>query len=150
MAVARTVFTLLLAAGTMMPASAQTFSNGRNPRDFGDADVIERIRHADANKDGVITRAELVAHRMTEWPRLDRNGDGYFSRNDLPGIVRGRWESERLVKMRQTYDSDRDGRISRAEFTSGPTLAFDMIDANADNRVSETEIRVALAAANRR
>lgn len=149
MAVARTLFTFLLVAG-MTPAIAQAVPNGRSARDFGEADVIERIRHADANEDGVITRSELLAHRHTEWPKLDRNGDGFFSRYDLPSFVRDRWDSGRLSNLRQTYDANRDGRISRAEFTSGPTLAFDMIDANADSRVNETEIRAALAELKRR
>lgn len=149
MAFPRTFFACLIAAG-MTAAFAQAAPNGRTARDFDETDVIERIRHADANKDGVITRSELLAHRQTEWPKLDRNGDGYFSRYDLPGFVQDRWDSGRLANMRQTYDADRDGRISRAEFTSGPTLAFDMVDANADSRVNEAEIKAALAEAKRR
>lgn len=145
----RTLFGLLVLA-TMVPAIAQAAAAGRNARDFGEADVIERIRQADSNRDGVITRSELLAQRAAEWPRMDRDGDGYFSRYDLPGFARDRWDGGRLAAMRQTYDGDRDGRISRAEFTSGPTLAFDMIDANADGRVNEAEIRAARTRAQQR
>ncbi len=149
MSFSRTLFCLLVVAGTV-PASAQAAPTGRAARTFGDADVIDRIRNADANRDGVVTRSELLAHRATEWPRMDRDGDGYFSRYDLPGFARDRWDGGRLAAMRQTYDDDRDGRISRAEFLSGPTLAFDMIDANADGRVTEAEIKAALARAQQR
>ncbi len=149
MVVVHSLFTFFLAAG-MTSAITQTVPNGRSLRDIGEADIIERIRHADVNKDGVITRSELLAHRQTEWPKLDRNDDGFFTRYDLPGFVRDRWDSGRLANMRQTYDADRDGRISRTEFTSGPTLAFDLVDANADGRVNEAEIKAALAEAKRR
>lgn len=128
-----------------VPAFAIAAPAARPPRDFGGEDALERLRAADANKDGAITRQELLAHRVKEWPRLDRNGDGAFSKDDLPGFARDRWDSGRLVTMRQTYDTDRDGRISRAEFASGPTPAYDLADSNRDNRVTETEIRTAIA-----
>lgn len=135
-----------LAMLAMMPAAVQAAPSGRPSRDFGGEEALERIRAADANKDGVITRPELLKHRTAEWPRLDRNGDSYFSKEDLPGFARSRWDSGRLATMRQTYDTNRDGRISRAEFSSGPTPAYDMADANRDGRVTEAEIKAAISA----
>lgn len=132
---------LPLAATATATASPMT----RPAPDFGVEDALERLRAADADRDGIITRKELLTHRVAEWPRLDRNDDGFFTRDDLPGFARGRWDSERLVAMRRTYDINRDGRISRAEFTSGPTPAYDMADSNRDNRVTEAEIRSAIA-----
>ncbi|MBB3859571.1 Ca2+-binding EF-hand superfamily protein [Novosphingobium hassiacum] len=117
----------------------------RPSRDFGGEEAMERLRAADTNKDGAITRQELLAHRVKEWPRLDRNGDGFFSKDDLPGFAKDRWDNGRLVTMRQTYDTNRDGRISRTEFTSGPTPAYDLADSNRDNRVTEAEIKAAIA-----
>lgn len=144
----------LLAMASILPAlalptlSAPALSAPANRKtvDFTEADVIERMRHADGNGDGVITRPELASHRANEWPRMDRNGDGYFSRDDLPGFARDRWNSGRLASMRQAYDANRDNRISRAEFIGGPTLAFDKVDANRDDKVSTDEMETALAA----
>lgn len=129
----------------IVPALANAAPAARLSRDFGGEEALERLRAADKNKDGAITRQELLAHRVKEWPRLDRNGDGSFSKDDLPGFAKDRWDSGRLVTMRQTYDMNRDGRISRTEFTSGPTPAYDMADSNRDNRVTEAEIRAAIA-----
>lgn len=129
----------------LVPTFAIAATPARSSRDFGGEEALERLRAADSNKDGAITRQELLAHRGKEWPRLDRNGDGFFSKDDLPGFAKDRWDSGRLVTMRQTYDTSRDGRISRAEFTSGPTPAYDMADSNRDNRVTEAEIRTAIA-----
>lgn len=141
--------TAILALVALVPSFAQAAPPGRLAGDFDEADALERLRAADANGDGVISRPELLAFRAKEWPRLDRSGDGLFSRDDLPGFARGRWDSPRLVSLRQTYDTNRDGRISRSEFTKGPTVAFDMADANRDNRVTEAEIKAALARARR-
>jgi hypothetical protein len=129
----------------LVPTFAIAAPTARPSRDFGGEEALERLRAADTNKDGAITRRELLAHRVKEWPRLDRNGDGIFSKHDLPGFAKDRWDSGRLVTLRQTYDTNRDGRISRAEFTSGPTPAFDLADSNRDNRVTEAEIRTAIA-----
>lgn len=134
-----------LALAMLVSVPVQAASSERLSRDFGGEDALERMRAADTNDDGAITRQELHTHRAKEWPRLDRNGDGFFSKDDLPGFAKDRWDSGRVVNMRQTYDTNRDGRISRAEFTSGPTPAYDMADANRDNRVTDAEIKSAIA-----
>jgi Ca2+-binding EF-hand superfamily protein len=84
--------------------------------------AADRLREADANGDGAISRAELGAWRVSQWQRMDRNGDGAFSRDDLPALMRSRWDSDRLVQLRQVYDRNGDGRISRTEFVDGPAL----------------------------
>lgn len=110
-------------------------------------DAITRLREADANRDGTVSRAELLSYRTSQWSRFDRNGDGYFTPEDLPAFLRDRWNGGRLAEMRHSFDANRDGRISRAEFTHGPTPAFDLADANGDGRVTEAEFRAATAAA---
>lgn len=112
----------------------------------GSGDGIDQLKAADTNHDGKITRPEFTAYRASQWSRLDRNKDGYFTRDDLPGFAKSRWESgPRIVEIRQKFDSNHDGRISRAEFDNGPTLLFDAADVNHDNVVTEAEVR-ALAA----
>lgn len=145
MALARLMTSSLALALILVPPPAIAAPTARSSRDFGGEEALERLRAADTNRDGAITRQELLAHRVKEWPRLDRNGDGFFSKDDLPGFAKDRWDSGRLVPMRQTYDTNGDGRISRAEFTSGPTPAYDLADSNRDNRVTEAEIRTAIA-----
>lgn len=109
--------------------------------------ALERMREADINHDGAISRAELLATRKSEWQRFDRNGDGYFSQDDLPAFLRDRWNGGRLAQMRTSFDANGDGRISQAEFVDGPTPAFDMADTNHDGRVTEAELKTAIAAA---
>lgn len=134
------------ALAIFLPVAAQAASPAMAGRQFDGSQAMERMQAADANHDGAVTRAELAAYRKDEWQRLDRNGDGYFSPDDLPRFLRDRWNGDKLAQMRETLDRNRDGRISRAEFTSGPTPAFDMADTNHDNRVTQPELKAALAA----
>lgn len=137
---------LLLTAPALLavPATAHA-TPALSGRQLDGTQAIERMRAADANHDGAVTRAELVTYRNAEWKRFDRNSDGYFSVDDLPGLLRDRWNGGKLAQMRETYDRNHDGKISRDEFTSGPTPAFDMADTNNDGRVTEAELKTALA-----
>jgi len=116
------------------------------PRKFDHSEASERLREADANHDGVVTRAELLTYRAKQWQRFDRNGDGYFSQGDLPSFLADRWNGGRIAQMRDAFDANHDGRISRAEFVNGPTPGFDMADANHDGRVTQAELDAATAA----
>jgi hypothetical protein len=131
-------FAFLLAAG---PASA-TSGNA--------AAMLERMSGADSNRDGNITRAELIRYRAASFSRLDRNGDGVLTRNDIPAIaarLNPDLDFDRLIAQ---FDANRDGRVSRAEFVNGPTVYFDQADTNNDNVLTQAERNAALAAARRR
>ncbi|RQW45657.1 EF-hand domain-containing protein [Novosphingobium sp. LASN5T] len=129
---------IALAALAMIPTLAHATPARAAALPEGAAD---RLREADANGDGAISRAELGAWRVSQWQRMDRNGDGAFSRDDLPALMRSRWDSDRLVKLRQVYDRNGDGRISRTEFVDGPAPAFEAADTNRDGVVSAQEMR---------
>jgi Ca2+-binding EF-hand superfamily protein len=107
--------------------------------------LLERLMEADAGHDGVVTRAEFRAWRAGQFGRFDRNGDGYIGRDDLPPFLASRWDGDRMVEMRNRFDTDHDGRISRKEFVDGPMIAYDMADADHDGRVTKAEAEAAMA-----
>lgn len=132
---------LLPALGLSGAALAQ------QPPQIDPARMAERIMEADSNGDNQVTRAELLAHRKQQWSRIDRNGDGFFSKDDLPRFAQGKWDNGRPAELRRMYDTNRDGRVSQAEFVNGPTVGFDMADANHDKVVTRAEIDSAIALA---
>jgi len=115
-----------------------------------DARAFSRMRAADANRDGVITRHEFLTYRASQFGQMDRNDDGYISQRDAPriaGFSPGAGQMEALITQ---FDANGDGLVSRGEFVNGPTLAFDRADVNNDNRVTRAELDAAAAAARAR
>ena len=73
--------------------------------------------------------------------RLDRNGDGYFDKDDMSGRLAGRQKTqERLAELVTQLDRDGDGRVSKAEFVDGPTPLFDRADTDHNGELSKEEV----------
>lgn len=121
-------------------------AHAQRPNGPDAAAMIERVMQADANSDGQITRAELIAYRAQQFARLDRNGDGFIDQNDIPRLLAGHFE-QRMKLLTTQFDANHDGRISHDEFIHGPTYGFDMADANHDGVATQAELRAALARA---
>jgi hypothetical protein len=118
-----------------------------------DGKFAERLRTADANGDGLISRAEAASlpRLARQFDEIDANRDGQASQDELRAFhekrraEHGQRRAEHLKKM----DADGDGRISRAEAqANAPRLFshFDEIDANKDGFVTPDEMRAAHAA----
>jgi Ca2+-binding EF-hand superfamily protein len=126
--------TALIAAFAAAPSLAQpSLSADQKQR------MIEHIMQADANHDGMITRNELIAWRNAEFDRFDRNHDGYIDISDAPRFAAQ--ARARLDEARTAFDLNHDGRISRAEFASGPTPMFDMADLDHNNVLDAYELK---------
>ena len=102
-------------------------------------DPMEMLEQADANRDGAVSRAEFLAARRSRFAQMDRNGDGYFSMDDVPRIARKR-AGDRIGQLTSSFDANRDGRVSRGEFVDGPTRLFDLGDRDGNGRLEPPEI----------
>jgi hypothetical protein len=120
-----------------LPTAVHAFPGGGMER------AQDQLRAADKNGDGAVSRAEFIEHRASQWSKMDRNGDGYFSKADLPSFAQSRWDGERLADLRRQFDTDGDGRLSRAELVSGPTPVFDAADRDNNNIVTKAEMQAA-------
>lgn len=119
-----------LLAGTALTGSASARER---------LDPMEMLEKSDANRDGAISRAEFIDARRARFAKMDRNRDGYFSDDDLPRMVRKR-AGEKVDRVVQALDSNRDGRLSRLEFVDGPTRLFDLGDADRNGLIDRYEM----------
>lgn len=99
----------------------------------------------DSNNDSVIDRAEAAKFpRLAErFDQMDRNKDGRLSADERPmhrGMKRG-MRGHHGMGMKTKLDTDKDGRISRAEAAAAPKLAerFAQMDANKDGYLDRAD-----------
>jgi EF-hand domain pair/EF hand len=94
----------------------------------------------DANKDGIVDRAEWNAGQQARFQELDKNGDGKISVQEFsPGGT----TDKREAAFRR-LDTDRDGAVSQAEFMAQADRNFARCDADKDGKITTAECRQAL------
>lgn len=99
---------------------------------------FERLRAADTNADGLLSRAEAAAlPRLAErFDAIDANGDGQVSFDELRGS-RHKARGERFLKR---LDADNDGKVSKTEALAKATERFERVDANKDGFITADEL----------
>lgn len=101
----------------------------------------ERFSQMDTNKDNKLSLAELTASRETWFARVDTNKDGVATQAELEqGFAAGR--QERMAKMFERQDANKDGRISRDEGRM-PSAWFERADTNKDGALTSAELSAA-------
>jgi Ca2+-binding EF-hand superfamily protein len=139
---------VLLSCVVAAPLSAG--QSNTNQRQGTTADRAERramrFRGMDVNRDGVITRREWRGSERA-FDRHDLNHDGILSGSEIwpaevPEGTSGRAApadpTDPLFQSFLRLDSNRDGIISRREWTSDPTT-FARVDVNGDNVITQPE-----------
>ena len=107
---------------------------------------MERLRAADTNGDGMISKQEAAAlpRIAKDFDAIDANHDGQLTAEEIHAF---RKAHHGAGHDRKKLDTDGDGRISRAEAAAAPRLAehFDAIDTNGDGFISQDEMKAAHA-----
>jgi hypothetical protein len=122
----------------------------------------EMFAKMDANNDGAITQADREARRQAMrtkmFDALDTDKNGQISRNEFMakhdmkkgqmgkhdrGDKRGKWGKHDRGGMQGMADTNKDGSISKAEFTAAALARFDKNDANKDGTVTAEERKAA-------
>jgi len=109
----------------------------------GRAGGMERLRAADTNGDGMISRQEAAAlpRIAKNFDAIDTNRDGQVTGEELRAFHQAQ-RAEHWKKL----DTDGDGKISKAEAqANAPRLFehFSRLDANGDGFLSPEELKAA-------
>jgi hypothetical protein len=146
------VLTLTAAALASVAIIAVAAPEGAGGHRYGA--MQERIKAADTNGDGLISKAEAQALPMLakHFDEIDTDGNGQLSPDELRAFhekMRAQHEqmqAQRFAEHFRKIDTDGDGRISLAEAqANAPRLAehFSQIDANGDGFITPEEMKAA-------
>ena len=151
----------LACAGVALAATPNTEGAGRD-RTTTRAEALERANRmfdrADINKDGMISRAEFTAMRPGMGGRGAGQGEMHGQGGEHQGMRNhgGHGQGMRGHAMRggmgggmmmmRMADADRDGAVTRAEFTTAAATRFDRTDTNRDGQLTPAERQAARAA----
>lgn len=99
----------------------------------------------DANKDGKVTKDELMAFRQSRVAGTDANGDGFITAEELAAHMKaemGARIDERAKARVAAQDANGDGKLSAEELIAPPmpTRIFDRMDADGDGAISQDEL----------
>jgi Ca2+-binding EF-hand superfamily protein len=119
----------------------------------------EFIKRFDKNKNGLLSPDELPPYLADAFKRYDANGDGQLNRAEVQLMLqelRGSFgaqgsgpdkaQVEAFVdKLLAQLDTNKDGKISKAEAKGPLALNFDQVDQNKDGFLDRNELRVVAA-----
>ncbi len=100
--------------------------------------MMQMLRGADANKDGVITLDEALAVADKRFAILDRNKDGSIDKVDFDGM-RKEMVDYRVKRFIHQFGADKDGRVTRAQFNAKAAERFAQMDVNSDGTIARNE-----------
>lgn len=127
----------------------------------------EFIKRFDKNKDGYLTKDELPPRLAQGFDRADTNGDGKLDRKEVAEMLKvlrrragidtkgtatetktpaANPDVERIVAAQlERMDTNKDGKISKAEARGPLADNFDRLDENKDGFLDKDELRKAAA-----
>lgn len=136
-----TLATAIVGAGACSPQpEAQPQHQAQNERQDGRGGFLRR---ADANEDGIITRAEFDASAGDRFRRRDDNSDGAITEDEPQGRGGGPDSGGRSGRgggRMMDADVNEDGTITRAEFDASQNEMFIRFDEDQSGAIESSEL----------
>lgn len=132
---------------------------GYRHRGWSPEAAAERLARIDANNDGVITRAEFLAHHSAQFDRMDVNNDGVINAADRE-LMREQWAERRAERGERAERSGErrqwgqrggerreraDREITRADFEARGNAMFDRWAGEGNDSVSVEALQERMA-----
>ena len=115
--------------------------SGEKPRDEnyhgGNAAMLLKY---DANKDGTLTRAELIAGLKAEFAAHDTHHNGCLHAEQASRSTRTRVDADQSTAT-PVMDWNQDGCIDYTEFSAAPYSLFDQLDLDHDGKLTPKELQ---------
>jgi len=96
------------------------------------------LRQADGNKDGIVTREEVMAMADREHARFDRNKDGVVDQADREAL-RKESVDYAVKRMAHRLGAGPDGKLTREQFQAKAAERFARMDYDGDGTISRDE-----------
>ncbi len=131
--------------GHGMPGRGMPGHGGQRHGAGGSADGM-MFWFLDRDENGYVERAEIDAFRTKKFEKLDADGDGTITREDMKARAehsRGNRHSGggRFERTFENADANDDDAVTLDEFLATPPRMFEHADADNDGRVSEAEAK---------
>jgi Ca2+-binding EF-hand superfamily protein len=96
------------------------------------------LRDVDVDAQGAITQEAVLASAEKRFATFDRNNDGVIDTADLDALRKDNLDY-RVKRFVHYFGADKDGKITREQFTAKANERFARLDRNADGTISRHE-----------
>lgn len=152
----KTAFIAALAGVFTVTAAAPSFAAADPAKK--EKRVERMIKRADINKDGKISHSEMSRGLAVTFAKVDTNGDGLLSKNEIAGaketlkaerkrakaageprLQKVRFPARHLTKRFERLDANNDGYLSKAELEKVADRMFRKRDKNRDGYITKAD-----------
>ena len=102
------------------------------------AKMMERI---DTDKNGAISLEEFTTARAARFDAADANKDGAITREEMMAQIEKRRMERRVNRMFERLDADNDGTITKAETAAFAEKRFARLDRDNSGSIEKSEMR---------
>lgn len=110
-------------------------------RHHGDgAGMANRFEMADADKSGDVTFEEFASAFDNRIGGADANADGVYTAEEIAAEIQRQMAQRMAERLIQRFDTDGDGKLTKAEVESQQQKMFALLDRNNDGKVVKDEL----------